>query len=120
MVAARTEMRNYLRGVIGIADVTGDLHARRDAVRNKGLETMADLAEFKESDIKILCSSVQKPGGTIEDPNDATRRIPNPGFNILEIAEKMLKLACYGANIYNMLGRVIDSDSLLRICLCEF
>ena len=58
---ARTEMRNYLKDAIGLADSSGigaEVHARRDAVRNNGLELMLDLPEFEEGDIKTLCSSV--------------------------------------------------------------
>ena len=64
------------------------------------MENIDDLAEFDEEDVKTLCASVRKPGGTIEDPNDATRQIANPGHSIPAIAEKRLKLAYYGARIY--------------------
>ena len=121
MAANAAQMRTYLRDIIGIADSPApDLAARREAVREEGLETITDLADFDEEDIKILCASVRKPGGTIGDPNDNTRRIPNPGFSIPAIAEKRLKLACYGARIYRMLGRPITSDSLNRTRLREF
>ena len=90
-MSARTETRNYLKDVIGLAGSRGtgtEVHARRYLVRNEGLEPMLDLPEFEEGDIKTLCSSVRKSGGTIEDPSDATRRIPKPGFSFPTIAEK--------------------------------
>ena len=115
MAAAQAAMRNFLGGIIGIADSTGaNIHDRRDAVRNEGMQTIDDLAEFEEEDVKILCASVRKPGGTIADPNDATRQIPNLGHSIPAIAEKRLKLACYGARIYRLLGRAITADGLNR------
>ena len=121
MAAAAAHMRTFLREVIGITDSPPpDTGARREAVRQEGLETITDLADFNEEDVKVLCASVRKPGGTVVDPNDKTRQIPNPGFNIPAIAEKRLKLACYGARMYRMLGRPITLDSLSRVRLREF
>ena len=121
MAAAAAQMRTFLREVIGIADSpVPELGARREAVREEGLETISDLADFDEDDVKILCASVRKPGGTVTDPHDEMRRIPNPGFSIPAIAEKRLKLACYGAKIYRMLGRPITNESLNRARLRQF
>ena len=120
MAAAIATIRNYLRDVIGIADVTGNVHARRDAIRDEGIGSMDDFPEFDEEDIKVLCSSVRKPGGTVQDPTDRNRRIPNPGYSIPAIAEKRLRLAAYGARIYSMIGRNIVPESLSRERLREF
>ena len=121
MAAATATIRLFLRDVIGISDVAGgNVHARRDAIRNEGLFVMDDLSEFDEEDIKVLCSSVRKPGGTVPDPTDPNRRIPNPGYNIPAIAEKRLRLAAYGARIYKMVGRGISPESLSRDRLREF
>ena len=64
------------------------------------METIDELAEFYEEDVKTLCESVQKPGGTIVDLNYANQRIANPENLIPEISEKHLKLACYVSRIY--------------------
>ena len=121
MAAEAATMRTFLREVIGINDTPPpDVTARREAVREEGLETINDLADFDEDDVKILCASVRKPGGTVEDPNDNTRQIPYPGFSIPAIVGKRLKLACYGARIYRMLGRPITLESLSRVRLREF
>ena len=89
MAAAAAHMRTFLREVIGISDSPApDIGARREAVREEGLETIINLGDFKEDDVKILCASVRKPGGTVEDPDNDTRQIPNPGFSITAIAEK--------------------------------
>ena len=123
MAASQAAMRNFLSTVIGIADSPGignDIHARRDAIRNEGMESIEDLTEFEDDDVKVLCASVRKPGGTIQDPNNAAQRIPNPGHSVPAISEKRLKLACYGAKIYNLLGRNITSDSLSRARLRSF
>ena len=69
MAAALAELRNYLRGTIGLgADAAG--LARANAIIDEGLESMNDLAEFDQASMKTLCSSVRKPGGTVTDPND--------------------------------------------------
>ena len=121
MAAEAATMRTFLREVIGIGDSPPpNPGARREAVRQEGLEAITDLADFNEEDVKVLCASVRKPGGTVVDPNDNNRTIPDPGFNIPAIAEKRLKLACYGARIYRMLGRPITLDSLSRVRLREF
>ena len=120
MAAATATMRIFLRDVIGIPDAVGNVHARRDAIRNEGLYSMDDLAEFDEQDVKILCSSMRKPGGMIPDPADPNRMIPNPGYNVPAIAEKRLRLAAYGARIYKMVGRNVNPEALSRLRLREF
>ena len=121
MAGAAAEMQNYLRLVIGVEDSPRpNVNARRDAIRNEGLSMIGDLVEFYEEDIKTLCASVRKPGGTIADPNNPNATIPNPGHNIPAIAEKRLRLACYGANLYHLLNRPITPDSLSRNRLRQF
>lgn len=58
------ECRNYLMQVIGLATAE-----QANAVRDEGLATLDDFTSFDDDDIKILCSSVRKPGGLIPDPN---------------------------------------------------
>ena len=121
MAAAQAEMRNFLADVIGIADSPGpSIHARRDAVRSEGLEVITDLIEFDDEDVKTLCASVRKPGGTIPDPSGARRQVQNPGHSIPAISEKRLKLACYGSRIYSLIRRPITADSLSRNRLRQF
>ena len=108
-------MRTYLRDVIGIEDVQGpNVAARRIAIQSEGLAILDDLLEFDDASIKILCSSVRKPGGLVTDPNDPTRMIVDPGFNIPAICEKRLKWAAYAARCYQMVGRTLTQDGLSR------
>ena len=114
-------MRTYLRDVIGIEDVQGpNPAARRMAIQAEGLSILDDFLEFDEGSIKILCSSVRKPGGLVIDPNDATRRIVDPGFNIPAICEKRLKWAVYAACCYQVVGRTLTQDGLSRMRLKLF
>ena len=121
MAAAAATIRNYLADVIGIADgPPGNLNLVRDKVRQEGLDNIGDLIEFDDEDVKILCASIRKPGGTIQDPNDAARTIPDPGHSIAAISEKRLRIACYGAKIYDMINRPIEASSLSRARLRQF
>ena len=121
MTAAAAVMRLYLQNVTGIGDSPmGEATAKRDAVREEGIDNIEDLADFEEGDIKILCALVRKSIGIIEDLNDNTRRITNPGQSILMTVEKRLKLACYGLGIYQLLQRSITPESLSWARLKEF
>ena len=120
-MATAAAMRAYLRDVIGLADSAGtNPNARRDAVRDEGLDSIQDFVEFDDDGIRTLCASVRKPGGTIVDPTDPTRRIQNPGISIPAIAEKRMKWAAYGARMYDLIGRPITADGLSRARLREF
>ena len=120
MAAIAASMRTYLRDVIGIADPV----ERREAIRQEGLESIQDFAEFEKEDIETLCASIRKPGGTIPNPNAAAPgapdNIPNPGFAIPAICEKRLISAAYTARIYSMIGRGIDNNSMNRARLKKF
>ena len=99
MNAART----YLREIIGLGIDPAGL-ARANAVLEEGLDALTELADFDAAEIKTLCQAVRKPGGTIIDPNNATRVIQNPGHNIPSICEGRLILACYGDSLYQYIG----------------
>ena len=107
-------MRVYLEDVIGLDDELGpDLDAKRNAVMEEGLQVLDDLAEFDDNSIKILCASVRKPGGLIDDPEDGTR-VPNPGHSIPAICEERLKQAAYASKIYRSINRPITALGLSR------
>ena len=115
---AANAMRTYLRDVIGITDVVGvagvAANSRRVAVQDEGLNVIEDFLEFDEDGIKVLCSSVRKPGGQMVDPANAEAMIVNPGYSISAISERRMKQAVYVASIYNMINRVIDHNSMDR------
>ena len=119
---AANAMRTYLRDVIGIGDNPGPgaANLRRVAVQNEGLETIEDFLEFDEECIKVLCNSVRKPGGLMEDVANAGNMMNNPGFSISAISERRMKQASYIARIFNMINRVIDYDSMSRVRLRLF
>ena len=114
-MTSQAAMRTFLRDIIGVADAQGpDPSARRVAIQEEGLQAITDLVEFDDDGIKSVCSSVRKPGGLIDDPNNPGQHIVNPGFNIPAICEKRLKVACYAAKSYALIGRTINQDGLNR------
>ena len=88
--------RTYLKREIGLST-----DEQANAVMAEGISDLGSFALFSKDDIKTLCSSVRKPGGTIPDPNatvavGATRpTISNPGFRIPAICESRLIDAAY-------------------------
>ena len=91
-MAQQTAYNNWLRDDIGFAD-----DARVTHVRGLGLDSWTDLAEYEDDDVKILCNGARKE---------------TPAFPINAIIEKRLKLACYGAQIYEDITRPIDRSAL--------
>ena len=110
-----TAFRTYLRDTIGVSDVPGpDPTARRVAIQDEGMNVLSDLVDFDDGEIKTLCQSTRKPGGSIPDPNDPDRMILDPGFKIPSVCEKKLKLAANGARLYAKINRPITSEALDR------
>ena len=103
--------RQHLCNVIGLA--TDD---EANAIISKGTGALEYFAQFQPADINNLCSSVRKPGVTIElpDPSNANRnrRIPKPGHNITALCETRIVLMAYGAEIYEMIRRPINTNFL--------
>ena len=115
-----TVCRNYLRREIGLNTV-----AQSDAVMTEGINDLESFALFTKDDIKVLCSSVRKPGGTIPDPNAAqgarrVQQVPNPGVRIPAISEVRMIDAAYTAKIYQMIGRPINAATMAANIISEF
>ncbi len=118
-MAAEAAIRTYLKEIIGLGmDQLGT--NRANAIIAEGLNSFDTLVDFNKDDIKSLCSTVRKPGGTVVDPNDNTRTVNNPGMSIPAIAESRLQLSAYGAAIYKKIGRDIDATTLSKNRLTEF
>jgi hypothetical protein len=119
MAAAAAGFKNYLKDVIGLGgNALGT--ERADAIIAEGLDGFDAFVDFDKDDIKSLCSTVRKPGGTIVDPNDAARQINNPGTSIPAISEGRLQLCAYGAGLYKRIGREVNAQSMSRRRLTKF
>ena len=87
--------RQYLLNVIGLA--TDD---QANAIIAKLIGALEYSTQFQPADIKMLCYSVRKTGGTIEVPDVAStnrnRRIPNLGHNNTDQCDTRIVLMAYG------------------------
>ena len=114
----------YLRTVTGLGNDPQGLEWA-NAVMAEGLNNLADIFELAEDDgIKTLCTSVQKPAGTMTQPgwvapnsnpnNVVAPQVPRTGHVIPTICEQRLTSAAYGVSMYEAIGRTIDPTSLSR------
>ena len=129
-MATEAATRTFLRDVIGLGN--NDEGTRKaNAIIAEGLDDLADLHELAEDDgVKILCTNVRKPSGTVPDPNwrepdpnpnDLTApMVPKVGISIPAICEQRLALAAYAASIYHSVARPVTSAILNRNRLREF
>ena len=83
----------YLRNTIGFST-----NARVNSIRNHGLDDFDVLEEFEDEDVKTMMIGARKD--------------PNTPMVISAIIEKRVRLACYAARIYTMIGRTVDQQSL--------
>lgn len=98
MAAALAALNNYLNNTLLITS-----EAVCHALNDQGLTSFDNFATLTEDDISEICSNVQKPGGTIDNPAHDDEnpiagipaRIPNPGRLIGHVHEKRLKMLRY-------------------------
>jgi hypothetical protein len=94
MAGNLAELNNYLNNVLQIVQ-----QPVREALNDQGLNAFAALSTLEEDDIKRICDTIRKPGGTIINPNAAIvgqpPTIPNPGVAIGQVYEKRLKMLRY-------------------------
>jgi hypothetical protein len=110
-IMANTLPRAFIR--LGFSPQAAEMLA--DPLKeNLDIEAMRYL---DDKDIKTLCLTLQKPGGTTDGPAPAGRgrpaQIPNTGVYVSTKAEKNLKAACYMAKHYWRTARVLDPGSLV-------
>ena len=58
-----------------------------------------------DTDIHYLCTSLRKPGGTIQDPGNANTTIFNPGSSVRHTTEIRLNITCRAAKYFVNIGR---------------
>jgi hypothetical protein len=84
--------RTYLRNTIGFG--TND---RVTTIGAHGLDNFDTMAELEDDDVKTLFNAARKQ---------------TPPMLVSAIIEKRIKLACYGARTYTIIGRDVDGTSL--------
>jgi len=115
-------LRTYLKEVIGFSQKNVLGTERANTVIAEGLTDFDSFKSFDKYDIKSLCYTIRRPGGTIPNPiyvapvDGVVAAMPesihNPGVSIPAIYESRLVLAAYGSKIYAMMGRDITPQSM--------
>jgi hypothetical protein len=84
--------------------------------RYKENVSIDSLKYFDDKGVKILCATLRKLGGTIDEPGQATgavaRMIPYKGFYVSTRAEMNLKYTCFLAMHYERTSRTLTSANL--------
>jgi hypothetical protein len=96
---------------LGFSDAAAAILADDD----KEKLTIEALQYFDDKGVKILCASLRKPGGTIEQATadgQPAVRIPNPGVYVSTMAEINLTTACYMARHYKRASRTLTAALL--------
>ena len=81
-------------------------------VDDQGIDSIEEVGYLKDPDIDALCKTLNRPGGTIANPNAGNAgqpdRIPNPGHQVSLRAEGNIKLASYWVKHQTRISRTID------------
>ena len=85
---------------------------RQTCLLMKNLITSLRLLFFLETDTHYLCTSLRKPGGTINDPADANRTISNPGSMTRHTTVIRLNFTCGAAKYFVNVGRTPTAANL--------
>ena len=70
-------MRNFLTSQLNVAD-----DDQADLFIDEGFDSFSAFAIFLDTDIHYLCTSLRKPGCTIQYPGNANKTIFNPGSTV--------------------------------------
>ena len=92
-MAGTVAFNAYIRDVIGL-----NTNARVTCLRDQGLTEFDLLDEFDDDDVKTIIKSARTDSA-------------NP-ITISALIEKRIRMACYGAKIYTLVGRTVTADSL--------
>ena len=100
-------MRNFLTSQLNVAD-----DDQADLFIDEGFDSFSAFVIFLDTDIHYLCTSLRKPGGTIQDPGNVNKTISNPGSTVRQTTEMQLKFTCRAAKYFVNIGRTPTSTNL--------
>ena len=105
-------MKTYLQTVVNVTAATARL------IIDQGLDDFDELDGFSEDDMKTLCYTIRRPGGTIPNPRARTSGQPptikDPGNVVSMVAEKRLILTAYAAMHQTRTSRPINALTMTR------
>ena len=87
-------------------------HATVAKLREEGIETAADLAEFDKTSIGQIADNLRRPGGRAADPNNAASTALTPPFIFGAKSQQRLNAACDMIRFYAMIGRTPTAPNL--------
>jgi len=102
----------FLRDQIGVTNAQ-----LRNKLIDEGI-AYDTIADFVEEDIQSLCSSVRRPGGQVTDAQG--NQVRDAGIAVPFLVEKRLKVACYAARYYKLIGRPINVTSMTWQLISQF
>ena len=109
---ANTIMRTYLRNVVNVSAATASL------IIDQGMNDFDELDGFSEDDMKTLCNTIRRPGGSIPNPRARIAGQPpvirDPGNVVSMVAEKRLILTAYAAMHQTRTSRPINATTMTR------
>ena len=127
MAANTAAFVNYLDTTFNFARVLAE------ELATQGLDSFPAFVDLSDEDVKEICTTIRKPGGTIQNPAyvaqreqyddqaaaDPTTPVPhwypqtiaNPGIPIPLPKEKILRQICYLANHFVRIQRNFDQQS---------
>ena len=108
-------MRNFLTSQLNVAD-----DDQADLFIDEGFDSFSAFAVFLDTDIHYLCTSLRKPGGTIQDPGNSSKTISNPGSTVRHTTEMRLKFTCRAAKYYVNVGRTPSATNLAWTFVKQF
>jgi len=100
-------MRNFLTSQLNVADDN-----QADLCIDEGFDSFSAFAVFLDMDVHYLCTSLRKPGGTIQDTGNANKTISNPGSTVRHTTEMRLMFTCRAAKYYVNVGRTPSVTNL--------
>ena len=81
------------------------------AMRNEGISTIDDLAEFEDDDFKAMVESFRNPP-LIPDPNNAARQVRQNPFQLGARSLKRLKVAAQAVRYYQSTARATTAANM--------
>ena len=87
-------------------DQMGIPHATMVQMQVKGIQSIADLADFEKDSRQHLADNLRKPGGRIPDP------IPTPAFTYGAKSQKRLTVACDLIRYYQTVGSDLTAANI--------
>ena len=97
------------------ADQMGIPHTTVMQLHAKGIETVADLADFDKDSLQQLADNLRRPGGCVPDPNlgaPAGATIPTPPFVLGAKSQKRIAIACDLVRFYATVGHDLTAANL--------